>query len=193
MTQYNLTTTDSLEANYLQGRLPQRNSPSNFYFDTSCRSNLSHFSLTSENRRILKKTTEFTYKLVPLYFNLEIQKRIHLWLNELNWDFPISSVKTVFTRHIFNYLYVWQKDGQDVAYSVCYFDKKFSHIAYVFYDPQFSHSDLPIRLVLQFVIDSHDQNLDYAYLGRFSSTSGYYKRNMPGFEQYTSGNWVNKV
>lgn len=186
---FNITNDLSIEQNYTNGLLPQRNSKSSFYQETSCRSNLANFSLSSENRRILRKTNDFSYEISPIFFNIDIKKQIFQWLKILKWDFPISSVKQIFTDHIFNYIYIWKKDNQIVAYSICYFSENISHIAYVFYDPQYSHGDLPIRLVLQFIIDSHQKGLKYAYLGRFSENSGFYKRNMPGFEYFNNNQW----
>lgn len=182
---FNIKNNQPVEKNYQQGLLPQRNDSTSFYFESSCRSNLTKFLLSSENRRILRKTEQFTFKRVPIFYNRDIQKQIFQWLKGLDWDFPISSVKTIFTNHIFNYLYVWKFDQKIVAYSICYFSDSISHIAYVFYDPQYSHSDLPIRLSLQAIIDSHQLGLKYCYLGRFSD----YKRNMPGFENFVGGQW----
>jgi len=194
MPQFNIQNQLSPAENYQSGLLPQRNQNHLWYQDSSSRSNLSNFQLSSENRRILNKTQEFTYQLISLKdfnYNSEIQKQIFSWLKQLEWDFPISSVKTIFTDHIFNYLYIW-KDQQNnvVAYSICYFSNDISHIAYVFYDPQYSHDNLPIRLVLQTIIDSHDRGLNYCYLGRFSQDTGFYKRNMPGFEYFNNNNWI---
>lgn len=181
MAQYNLHLDQPIETNYNNGYLPQRNSADLFYQESSCRSNLANFILSSENRRIIRKTDQFTFTKIPLKdfsYTPEVQKQINQWIKQLGWDFPISSVKTIFTKHIFNYLYVWKLDEKIVAYSICYFSESISHIAYVFYDPQYSHSDLPIRLVLQTIVDSRELGLKYCYLGRFSN----YKRNMPGFE-----------
>lgn len=189
---YNIQNNDTIEQNYQSGLLPQRNSATLFYQESSCRSDLAFFSLSSENRRILRKTDQFKFSIIPLNqfkFDLGIQKTIFHWLKDLGWDFPISSVKQTFTHHIFNYLYIWKIDDQIVAYSICYFSGNISHIAYVFYDPRYSHDDLPIRLVLQFIIDSHEKKLHYAYLGRFSASTGYYKRNMPGFEYFKDNQW----
>ena len=188
MTQYNLHPSTDITTNYSLGFLPQRNDKNNFYFETSCRSNLSKYNLSSENRRILRKTEQFSYSKINLTdftFTPETQKQIFHWLKGLSWDFPISSVRTVFTNHIFNQLYIWKLDEQIVAYSICYFSENISHIAYVFYNPEYSHSDLPIRLSLQTIIDSHDQGLEYCYLGRFSN----YKRNFPGFENFENNQW----
>lgn len=193
MTQFNIQNNRPIEENYQKGLLPQRNNLQSWYYDTSSRSNLAKFQLSSENRRILNKTEEFSFELIPLSdfdFTPGVQKQIFSWLKDLGWDFPISSVKSIFTRHIFNYLYIWKKHHQIIAYAVCYFSGTISHIAYVFYNPEFSHGNLPIRLVLQVVIDSHHQNLNYCYLGRFSQNTGFYKRNMPGFEYFQNDNWI---
>ena len=195
MTQFNLKNTNSIEENYQNGFLPQRNNKNLFYFQSSCRSNLVNFNLSSENRRILRKTEDFTFERIILTnfnYNSQIQKEIKSWIKTLAWDFPVSSLKNIFNNHIFNYLYIW-KDSQNkiIAYSICYFSEKISHIAYVFYHPDLAHGNLPIRLVLQTIIDSHELGLKYCYLGRFSENSGYYKRNMPGFEYFKDNNWVN--
>ena len=194
MTQFNLENTDDIDQNYKNGFLPQRNDKNLFYFQTSCRSNLENFKLSSENRRIIRKTEEFTFEKITLKnfnYDLKTQKEIFNWIKELEWDYPISSVKNVFKNHIFNYLYIW-KDSQKniVAYSICYFSENVSHIAYVFYNPELAHGNLPIRLVLQVIIDSHELGLKYCYLGRFSNDNGFYKRNMPGFEYFNNNNWT---
>ncbi len=195
MADFNIQNQLSPEQNYQSGLLPQRNQSNFWYHDTSSRSNLiNEFKLSSENRRIINKTQEFTFELIPLNnfeFTPGIQKQIFSWIKGLGWDFPISSVKTIFTNHIFNYLYIWKDSNNNpIAYSICYFSDSISHIAYVFYSPEYSHGNLPIRLVLQTVIDSHDRGLNYCYLGRFSPDTGFYKRNMPGFEHFQNNNWI---
>ncbi len=194
MSQYNISNQNDLETNYSLGYLPQRNSPHLFYFDSSCRSNLINFKLSSENRRILNKTENFSFTKTEskkINFSLEIQKQIFGWIKKLEWDFPISSVKNIFTKHIFNYIYVWKNENNEVvAYGLCLFTQSISHIAYVFYNPEYSHGNLPIRLVLQVIIDSQELGLKYCYLGRFSESTGFYKRNMPGFEYFKDNNWI---
>lgn len=194
MTQFNLKNTNTVKENYQNGFLPQRNDKNLFYFQSSCRSNLEKFNLSSENRRILRKTENFTYEKILLQnfdYDFKVQKEIKNWIKTLAWDFPVSSLKTIFKDHIFNYLYIWKDDqGKVVAYSICYFSDDISHIAYVFYHPDLAHGNLPIRLVLQTIINSQELGLKYCYLGRFSENSGYYKRNMPGFEYFKDNNWV---
>lgn len=194
MTQFNLKNENSIDDNYNAGFLPQRNNKELFYFQTSCRSNLENLNLSSENRRILRKTENFTSEKVLISnfdYNFKVQKEISNWVKTLNWDFPVSSIKNIFTNHIFNYVYIWKNENNEiVAYSLCYISKNISHIAYVFYNPEFAHGNLPIRLVLQTIIDSKDLGLKYCYLGRFSKETGYYKRNMPGFEYFDNNSWI---
>lgn len=195
---YNIQNNLSIEENYFQGLLPQRNSKDYFYQDEnySSRCLLNNFQLSSENRRIFKKTDSFTFDKIPLSefkYTPLIQKQIINWIKELNWDFPSSSIKTVFTNHIFNYLYIWYDQNKKVcAYSICYFNENISHIAYVFYDPKFAHNDLPIRLSLQVISDSFDSKLKYCYLGRFhpETKMGFYKRNFPNFQYYLNNHWT---
>ena len=195
---FNIQNKLSIEENYLQGLLPQRNLKNSFYQDEnfSSRCNLKNFNLSSENRRIIRKTDTFTFKKIHLSefkYTPLVQKQIVSWIKGLDWDFPTSSIKNVFTDHIFNYLYIWyDADKQICAYSLCYTNENFSHIAYVFYDPKYAHNDLPIRLSLQVISDSFDSQLKYCYLGRFNPNTklGFYKRNFPGFQYFTNGQWV---
>lgn len=195
---YNIQNNLSIEENYQNGLLPQRNLKNSFYQDEnfSGRSDLNLFQTSSENRRILKKTNSFTFQKIALSdfsYTPKLQKLITNWIKELGWEFPVSSIKTVFTNHIFNYLYIWyNQDKQICAYSICYIDSNISHIAYVFYNPIYAHNDLPIRLSLQVLIDSREQKLKYCYLGRFNPDTklGFYKRNFSGFQYFTNNQWI---
>lgn len=193
MSKYNLLINQPLVDIYSQGFLPQRNQKNLFYQTTSSRSNLTNFDLSSENRRILNKTAAFSFHKINLSdfkYTIDTQKQISHWLKNLGWDFPISSVKTVFNNHLFNKLYIWQEGKSIIAYSLILEEQDFNHIAYVFYDPNYSKTNLPIRLVLQTIIDSQSAGKKYCYLGQFSQNTGYYKRNMPGFEYFVNNSWV---
>ncbi|MFZ2153243.1 MAG: hypothetical protein WAV41_04350 [Microgenomates group bacterium] len=193
MPKFNLSTSDSIEKNYERGLLPQRNNKDKFYFDSSSRSNLADFSLSSENKRIINKTENFAYKSLPLSslnFDLFLQKQLYKWIKELDWSFPISSVKIIFNNHIFNHVDIWYDKDIPIAYLISYIDKNITHAAYLFYDSKYSHGNLPIRIVLQFVIDSQKQDKKYCYLGRFSKEIGFYKRNMPNFEYFKDNQWL---
>ena len=166
MIKYNLSPPNDPSFNYAAGLLPQRNLPQNWYQDSSCRSNLADFKLSSENKRIIKLTSEYTFKRLPLsqyQLSAATLNQITGWVDSLGWDFPKSSIKTIFTRHLFNQLYLWNEmgDSQIIAYAICYFGKDLSHICYVFYQPELGKTNLPIRLLLQCTIDSYKLNLKY--------------------------------
>lgn len=190
MAEFNINNSQSIEENYNQGLLPQRNNKDVFYKESSCRSNLLKYKLSSENRRIIQKTQNFTYQKIPITsftYDHSLQKQLSSWTKELQWNIPVSSIKNLFTNHIFNQVYIWKNEaGEIIAYSLCYFSDNISHIAHVFYHPDYNHSNLPIRMVLQVVIDSFDLNLKYCYLGGFWN----YKRNMPGFELFDNNRWI---
>ena len=60
---------------YASGFLPIRSLPDVYYLSRSLRVDLSQFSLSSENRRILKKTENFSAELLPLaqfFYNTEV-------------------------------------------------------------------------------------------------------------------------
>lgn len=195
---YNIQNNFSIEENYQQGLLPQRNLKNSFYQDEnfSSRCDLNNLQLSSENRRIFKKTEQYSFEKIPLSefkYSPLIQKQILNWVKEIGWTFPASSIKTVFTDHIFNYLYIWYDQNKNIcAYSICYQNNNISHIAYVFYDPKYAHNNLPIRLSLQVITDSYDSKQKYCYLGRFNPETkiGFYKRNFPGFQYFTQGQWL---
>ncbi len=174
---------------YDSGLLPQRNQVGFFYSESSCRSTLNNLVLSSENKRVLAKTADYACTKLPksdFNFDHQVQKQCHLWANGLGWQFPTASIKTVFTNHIFNTFYTWSHQNHIIGYSICYFSPNISHIAYVFYNPDYQKTNLVNAMVLKTITDSQAQNLDYCYLGRFDPPKniGYYKRNMPGFQVY---------
>jgi arginyl-tRNA--protein-N-Asp/Glu arginylyltransferase len=183
------TNTTDIENAYNQGMLPQRNKKGLFYFESSCRSRLSETILNSENKRIIRKTSSFSHTLKSqkdFVFDHQIQKNCHFWAKNLSWQFPTKSIKTVFTNHIFNYIYTWSHLDKQIAYAICLFTKNISHIAYVFYNPIYQKENLVNAMVLKTITDSQDKLLDYCYLGRFDPQKniGYYKRDMPGFQVF---------
>lgn len=186
----------NLESLYRDGFLPQRQDSETFYQDPnhpSSRSGLSFENISSENRRILKHTDQFQYRLLPLNeltYDHRLQKTLKTMAKNMGWDIKTDSIKTIFTGHIFNYVYVWKLKGETIAYSLIHQNPNFSHLAYVFYSPQENLKYLPIRLVLQAVIDGQKKGRRYCYLGTFSQGRGYYKRNMPSFEYYSPTGWT---
>jgi len=181
---------------YQEGFLPQRKDPETFYKNSnqpSSRSDLSFKNISSENRRILKHTDGFQYRLLPLVnlnYDHRLQKTLKNMAKDMDWDIKTASIKTIFTGHIFNHVYVWKLKEEVVAYALIHQAVDFSHIAYVFYSPQENLKNLPVRMVLQTVIDSQKKGHKYCYLGTFSQDRGYYKRNMPSFEYYSPTDWI---
>jgi len=182
---------------YENGFLPQRQNSHIFYKNPqkpSSRALLKNLTLSSENKRILKRTDHYQHRLLAqkdFVYDFSLQKKLKDWTKNMNWGIKTSSIKTIFTNHIFNFFYVWETAHQPLAYAAVLKTPAFSHIAYVFYNPKNPDlRNLPIRMVLQTCIDAHNSNQAYCYFGTFSKEKGYYKRNMPGFQYYKKGIWT---
>ena len=183
------TNIPDIENAYDHGMLPQRNKRGLFYIDSSCRSQLKQLTLTSENKRVIRKTSSFSCireTTQDFKFDHVVQKNCHFWAKSLSWQFPTKSIKTVFTDHIFNYIYTWKHNQKIIAYAVCLFTSNISHIAYVFYNSSYQKQNLVNAMVLKTITDSFDKSLNYCYLGRFDPQKniGYYKRDMPAFQVF---------
>lgn len=191
---FNILGSNTIDENYQKGLIPQRNNKKLFYSTISCRSNLLNLTLLSHHRRLLRKTSNLSFLRIPLsqfFYDQITQKQCHDWAKSLGWNFPTSSIKTIFTNHIFNTLYIWKNsDKQIIAYCICYFSQNISHGAYIFYDPTYYQKSLPLRAVLQTIIDSHKLKLKYCYLGSFGDEHTTYKRLLPNMEIFYNQRWI---
>src|SRR3989339_630898 len=117
MANFNIQNTNSPAINYSLGLLPQRNQPHLWYQDTSCRSNLTDFSISSENRRIINKTTDFSHhstSLAKFNFSPSIQKQLSQGLKYCYLGRNHSSKNGYYKRNMPGYEYY--KDKKWVKY-----------------------------------------------------------------------------
>lgn len=183
---------DDLTKIYGLGFLPFRNNSNLFYLSRSCRSNLANFSLSSENKRVLKNTSHLFAEAFPLSgfdYNASVQKACKHWAKDRGWKISTSSLKTIFKNHIFNTLYVWKdkKNSQKVTgYQVIFQNKTILHTANVFYNPEYYEVGLGTRMLIEAAKNAASNNLSYAYMGTCYSA---YKRNIPGFEFFNGFEW----
>ncbi len=183
---------DKLEKIYQKGFLPFRNNSWLFYLARSCRSNLKNFRLSSENKRIIKKTQGFDFKIISLNkfdFNFNVQKQCKDWSKSRGWKISITSIKNLFQGDFFNLCQlVKEKDqSQTAAYSIIKEEENFVHWAYVFMNPNYQNSNLVIRMGLE-IIRWAQPRKKFVYLGTCYGKSNY-KRNYPGFEFFNGIFW----
>ncbi len=187
---------DLLEKIYRSGFLPFRNQADLFYLARSCRVDLSKFSLSSENKRIIKKTTDLSFEVKDLAcFNYtpQIQKQCKDWAKLRGWKISTQSLKHIFKGGFFNQVFVWKKGNEVVGYQVIFKDSKLIHTAHLFYNPEKGGKDLGMRMLIEATIWGEKKEKRYHYLGTAYGGTGFYKRNLAGFEFFNGFSWSNNI
>ena len=186
---------DSLEKIYAFGFLPFRNRTNLFYLARSCRVDLAKFSLSSENRRILKKTADFNLEVKTLAdfdYTSQAQRQCKDWAKERNWKISTPSLKFIFKGKFFNYIFVWKKDNVLVGYQVIYQKKELIHSGHIFYDVNEAGKDLGMRMLIEASTWAQKEDKKYHYLGTCYS-GGRYKRSLSGFEFFNGFSWSTNI
>ncbi len=183
---------------YEMGFLPVRSIKNVYYLCRSVRINLNKFQLSSENRRILRKTEEFEWKLVKLdefKYTPSVQKACKDWFNQKFGKGKISAtaIRKIFTGGIFTYVFAWKSKEEIVGYAVVYISDKLLHYAHVFTNPEFGKSNLSVRMMLEAIIWAKENKKKYAYLGTCYTKSALYKTQYAGFEFFNGFSWADNL
>jgi len=187
---------NEIEKIYEMGFLPFRNHPDLFYLSRSSRCNLSRFELSSENRRIVKKTSLFQLKkinMVDFKYSPRVQKSCKVWAKKRNWKISIKSLKAIFGGKFFNSVWVWRDDNEIVGYQIIFENKKIIHTAHVFYNSDLATKDLAMRMLIEASSWAKEEKKQYHYLGTSYGKTGFYKRNLAGFEFFNGFRWSNNL
>ena len=186
---------DQLEKIYDQGFLPFRNNQDLFYLSRSSRSVVDKYELSSENKRIINKTENFTFEFSPIddfEYSPQVQKACKEWSKSKGWGISTISLKKLFSGSYFNLILISKHDGIVAGYSVIHQGSGFLHWAYVFINPEFERSGLVIRMGLEVIKNAKEAESKYVYLGTCYGNNNY-KRNYPGFEYFEGSGWSSNV
>lgn len=190
---------DDIGKIYQAGFLPFRNRKNLFYLARSSRCRLDRFSLSSENKRILKKTKNFNYRILKMadfQYDHRVQKNCKDWASARGWKISTKSLKYIFSGQFFNQVWLW-KDGSSrdkiVGYQIVYQATDFVHCAHIFYHPGHYRSGLGTRMLLEVVIWAHQKKKKFHYLGTCYGKTGFYKRSFPGFEFFNGFSWSDNL
>lgn len=179
---------------YQMGFLPVRSIKNLYYLCRSVRVDLRKFQLSSENRRILRKTEEFEWKLVKLdefEYTPSAQKACKDWFNQKFGQGRISAVaiRKIFTSGIFTHVFVWELEKKVIGYAIVYINQDLLHYAHVFTNPEFAKSNLSVRMMLEAVVWAKENEKQYAYLGTCYTKSALYKTQYTGVEFFNGHSW----
>jgi len=163
----------------------------------SVRIDLSKFELTSENRRILKKTEGIELQAIPLPYSMYTWK-----IGKLAKDFydtkfgegtfSANKIKEILTdpkESNFNTLFTYYLNTDILGYSVCFETPEMVHYSYPFYDLSKSPKDMGLGMMTRAVVHAKEQGKKYIYLGSAQRPSDTYKFQFEGIEWFDGKQW----
>ncbi len=143
-------TQDQVSINYSLGNKFNRIAKGNFSKDNVVRINLSKFSISSENRRILNKfnQVEITIESIPLEkYNWAIPKLYHdFYFNKFGKKiFSVNRVKDILNGSLnFNSLLNFSFQGQIYGYCIIYINSELIHYSYPVYNLELINTNFGI-------------------------------------------------
>lgn len=167
----------------------------------SIRIDLSRFTLSSENRRILKKTESLGYILSPIPYT-----RYHWSIGKLAKDFydtkfgpstfsanKIKEILTLPEKSNFNRLFVYTSEEKVVGYCIAYETPEIMHYSYPFYVLDTTQRDTGLGMMLRAILYTREQKKKYLYLGSAQRPTDTYKLQFAGVEWFDGKMWQTNI
>ncbi len=179
----------------------------------SLRIDLSKFNLSSENRRVLRKTDEIQFSLANLpydNYHWSIGKMAKDFYTEKFGDgtFSANKVRELLTSEEgnFNRLFVYAVNEHNeignlkleigscvVGYCITLETNELIHYSYPFYDLSVNVSNFGMGMMLRAIIYAKEHSKKYIYLGSFQRPSDVYKLQFVGLEWFDGERWSGDV
>lgn len=187
----------NIDSLYNRGYLFGRIDKGNIYQTRSLRIDLAKFTLSSENRRVLKKTENLKLtKLSIPYANY------HWKIGKLGKDFyatkfgektfSANKIKELLTnsdKSNFNKLFIYSLKDSDVGYCIVRETDKIIHYCYPFYQLHSATANLGLGMMLHAILFAQTENKKYIYLGSFQRPTDTYKLQFSGLEWFNGERW----
>lgn len=183
---------------YQQGFVFTRLSPDTLNQTRSLRIDLSQFELSSENRRILRKTETLLLdtKTLPLSdYHWELGKMAKDFYDTKfgKGTFSANKVKEVLTTpYSFNTLYTYTLETQAIGYAICYQNDDMVHYSYPFYALE-SDKNTGMGMMLKAIVRAKEAGKQYIYLGSAQRPTDSYKLQFAGLEWFDGNQWTNDL
>lgn len=180
-----------------RGFLPASREFAHFYLCRQIRVDLSNFSASSENRRIMRKCEDIVYKLIPrAQFEYTPQWRDfckHYADIKFGKDVMTSQrLDALFNSKIVTHLLLFtdSEAKEDVGVVTLYLEKKsMAYYYYSFYDLNYYDRNLGMFMMTTAVDFFASQNYGYVYLGSCYSRNALYKTQFEGAEFFNGFRW----
>ena len=157
----------------------------------SMRIDLNKFELSSENRRILRKTEAIKSEVC------DVPYKNYSWkIGKLAKDgtFSANKIKELLTtKHNFNKLLAYSFNDEIVGYTICFESDDILHYSYPFYDlkPNTYNliPNLGMSMMLNAILYAKQMNKQYIYLGSAQRPGDTYKIQFKGLEWFDGEKW----
>ena len=172
----------------------------------SVRIDLSKFELSSENRRVLKKTEPLRIGISPLplpAYGIEIGKIGSDFYSAkfgkgIMSAFNIKEMVTDQSKSNFNALLNFAQAATAIGYAICYSNQKILHYSYPFYDLKTSPKDMGLGMMIRAINFAKEAGMKYVYLGSLQRPTDTYKLQFVGLEWFDGGpnglkKWSNDI
>ncbi len=166
----------------------------------SVRVDLGKFELTSENRRVLRKTENLKLKTVALphlSYNWKIHKLGHDFYTKKfgGKTFSANKIKELLTdesKSNFNLLLEYCTD-EPIGYAICLQTENILHYSYPFYNLDAKLPNLGMAMMIKAICYAKEQGKKYIYLGSAGASTALYKFQFIGVEWFDGKKWNNDI
>ncbi|MHB8442804.1 MAG: hypothetical protein ACYDAS_00325 [Patescibacteria group bacterium] len=197
-----IKSTDNIDNLYNEGFVFVRKGKGVMQQIRSLRLDLKDFKLTSENRRILKKTENISIekeKLPYNKYNYNIHRMGFIYYKARFGDkiMTANKIKEMFTnmsKSNMNSVFVYKDKNLNKmefaqGYALSYINKYMIHYSYPFYDLSYFNLNMGICMMLKAIIFAKEHNLDYVYLGSVYKKESIYKLQFKGLSWFDGEIW----
>ncbi len=191
------SSSENITAFYDRGYVFTRLSKGAMQQTRSCRIDLSRFELSSENRRVLKKTPDISLRAEALpysAYDFKIGKLAKDFYTAKFGDKVMSAqkIKEMLgdgNRSNFNRLLVYMNGFGPLGYAICYENSDILHYSYPFYDLAQAPRDMGLGMMIRAIEYAQAQGLKYVYLGSLQRPGDSYKLQFAGLEWFDGQAW----
>ncbi len=163
----------------------------------SLRIDLSKFELSSENKRILKKTEELSLSISPIpygKYTWEIHKLGKDFYEQKfgSKTFSAQKIKELITdkeKSNFNQLFIYSLNNVDIGYSIALETQNILHYCYPFYNLDVNYPNIGLGMMTKAIVWAKKNNKKYIYLGSAQRPTDIYKLQFEGLEWFDGKNW----
>lgn len=167
----------------------------------SVRIDLKTFRLSSENRRIIKKTDTISQKPLGLPFSnydFTIGKCAKDFYEEKFGPGVMSAQKikemiTDVLKSNFNQLLSYAIDSKTLGYAICYENKNILHYSYPFYNSKLAPKDMGLGMMIRAITYAQEKGLTHIYLGSLQRPGDTYKLQFEGLEWFDGTSWSSDI